>query len=64
MIFLIIGYVVGVSVLPTAPNSSLVKVMSLIPMFSPTLMPMRIALNSMPKHLDDTSVRATYGGFR
>jgi hypothetical protein len=26
--------------------------------------PMRIALNSMAKHLDDTSARATYGGFR
>lgn len=48
MIFLIIGYIVGVSVLPTAPNSSLVKVMSLIPMFSPTLMPMRIALGGVP----------------
>jgi len=48
MIFLIIGYIVGVSVLPTAPNSPLIKVMSLIPMFSPTLMPMRIALGGVP----------------
>jgi ABC-2 type transport system permease protein len=48
LMFLIIGYVLGVSILPSAPDSSLIKVMSLIPLFAPTLMPMRIAMGGVP----------------
>ena len=48
LMFLIIGYVLGVSILPAAPDSSLIKVMSLIPLFAPTLMPMRIAMGGVP----------------
>ena len=48
MMFLIIGYVVGISVLPSAPDNTGVAVMSLVPAFSPTLMPMRLAMGSVP----------------
>ena len=48
LMFLIIGYVLGVSILPAAPDSPLIKVMSLIPLFAPTLMPMRIAMGGVP----------------
>jgi ABC-2 type transport system permease protein len=42
------GYVVGISVLPSNPDSQLVEVMSLIPVFAPTLMPMRLAMGGVP----------------
>jgi ABC-2 type transport system permease protein len=48
LMFLIIGYVLGVSILPASPDSPLIKVMSLIPLFAPTLMPMRIAMGGVP----------------
>lgn len=48
LMFLIIGYVVGVSVLPSDPHSSFVGTLSLIPLFSPTLMPVRLALGVVP----------------
>ena len=41
---LVIGYMVGISVLPNAPDNAIVAVMSLLPAFSPTLMPMRLAM--------------------
>jgi ABC-2 type transport system permease protein len=43
---LIVPYVVGVSVLPSHPDSSLAAGLSLVPLFSPTLMPVRIALGA------------------
>jgi len=46
--FLVIGYVVGISVLPSAPDQPIVAVMSLVPAFSPTLMPMRLAMGGVP----------------
>lgn len=48
MMFLIIGYVVGISVLPSAPDNTAVAAMSLVPVFSPTLMPMRLAMGAVP----------------
>jgi len=48
LMFVIAGYIVGVSVLPTDPGNSFVEVLSLIPMFSPTLMPMRLAMGGVP----------------
>ncbi|WP_027344211.1 ABC transporter permease [Hamadaea tsunoensis] len=48
LMLLVIGYVVGVSVLPSHPDSALVAVMSMIPLFSPTLMPIRLALGVAP----------------
>jgi ABC-2 type transport system permease protein len=46
--FLVVGYVVGISVLPSAPGNPVVAVMSLLPTFSPTLMPMRLAMGPVP----------------
>ena len=44
LIVIIAPYVLGISVLPGDPDNTLVAVLSMIPIFSPTLMPMRIAL--------------------
>ena len=42
-VFIVVPYVLGISILPSNPGSSFLAVLSLIPLFSPTLMPMRIA---------------------
>ncbi|WP_426562218.1 ABC transporter permease [Angustibacter sp. McL0619] len=44
LMLIIVPYVIGISVLPADPTNQLVKILSLIPFFSPTLMPVRIAL--------------------
>lgn len=41
---LIAAWVLGVSILPSEPDSSLLAVLSVIPILSPVLMPMRIAM--------------------
>jgi ABC-2 type transport system permease protein len=46
--FLVVGYVVGISVLPAAPDNTVAAIMSLLPVFSPTLMPMRLAMGGVP----------------
>lgn len=48
LMLLIVGYVIGVSILPSQPDSGLVAVLSLIPVFAPTLMPVRLALGVVP----------------
>lgn len=48
MMFLVVGYVVGISVLPSSPDNAAVAVMSLLPVFSPTLMPIRLAMGAVP----------------
>jgi ABC-2 type transport system permease protein len=48
MMLLIVGYVIGVSILPSNPESGLVAALSLIPVFAPTLMPVRLALGVVP----------------
>ncbi|WP_236793012.1 ABC transporter permease [Amycolatopsis sp. GM8] len=48
LMFVIAGYVVGVSVLPSNPGSGLVEILSIIPVFAPTLMPMRLAMGGVP----------------
>ena len=48
LMLLVVGYVVGVSVLPGHPHSGFVAVLSLIPIFAPTLMPVRLALGVVP----------------
>jgi ABC-2 type transport system permease protein len=48
LLFVIAGYVIGISVLPSNPGSSLVEVLSVIPVFAPTLMPMRLAMGGVP----------------
>jgi ABC-2 type transport system permease protein len=44
MLLIIVPYVIGVSTLPANPESSLVATLSVIPLFAPTLMPMRLAM--------------------
>jgi ABC-2 type transport system permease protein len=46
--FVIVGYVVGISVLPSDPGNSFAEVLSIIPLFAPTLMPMRLAMGGVP----------------
>ncbi|WP_020499320.1 ABC transporter permease [Sciscionella marina] len=48
LMLLIAGYVVGISVLPSNPGSRFVEILSIIPTFSPTLMPMRIGMGGVP----------------
>ena len=48
MMLLIAGYVIGISVLPSDPSNRFVEVLSLIPVFSPELMPMRLAMGGVP----------------
>lgn len=48
LMFVILGYVIGISVLPSQPDSTLAEVMSIIPVFAPTMMPMRLAMGGVP----------------
>ncbi|HEX3781193.1 MAG TPA: ABC transporter permease [Pseudonocardiaceae bacterium] len=48
LMFVVAGWVVGVSLVPSNPNNPIAVVMSLIPTFSPTLMPIRIAMGAVP----------------
>ena len=46
MSLIIVPYVLGISILPAQPDNGLMRTLSLIPFFSPTLMPMRAALGA------------------
>jgi ABC-2 type transport system permease protein len=48
LMLLVVGYVLGVSILPSHPGSPLAAVLSMIPIFAPTLMPVRLALGVVP----------------
>jgi ABC-2 type transport system permease protein len=48
MMFIIVPYILGISILPSNPDNAFLAALSLIPLFSPTLMPMRIALGVAP----------------
>jgi ABC-2 type transport system permease protein len=48
LIFVIIGYVAGVSILPGDPGNQVMEIMSMIPVFAPTVMPMRLAVGGVP----------------
>jgi ABC-2 type transport system permease protein len=48
LILVVFGYVVGISILPTDPGNRLCEILSIIPVFSPTLMPMRLAMGGVP----------------
>ncbi len=48
LMFVILGYVVGISVLPSDPDNTLAEVLSVIPVFAPTMMPMRLAMGGVP----------------
>lgn len=44
----VVGYVIGISILPADPENTFAGIMSLIPFFAPTLMPFRIAMGVVP----------------
>ncbi|MGA8115792.1 MAG: ABC transporter permease [Actinocatenispora sp.] len=48
MMMIVVPAVIGWSLLPSNPDSGLGEVLSMIPLFSPMLMPMRIALGVAP----------------
>jgi ABC-2 type transport system permease protein len=48
LLFVFVGYVLGISILPANPGNGLIEALSMIPTFAPTLMPMRIALGGVP----------------
>ncbi|WP_137120822.1 ABC transporter permease [Segeticoccus rhizosphaerae] len=48
LMLVILGYVIGVSVLPSDPANGVVRVLSWLPVFSPTLMPIRVAMGGVP----------------
>lgn len=48
IMLLMIPYIIAVSVAPWDPDNTLVTVLSLIPLFSPILMPVRIAMGVAP----------------
>lgn len=48
LMFVILGYVLGISILPGDPGNRLCEVLSVIPVFAPTLMPMRLAMGGVP----------------
>jgi ABC-2 type transport system permease protein len=45
---IVVPYILGISILPSDPDNGLMALLSLIPFFSPTIMPMRIALDVAP----------------
>jgi ABC-2 type transport system permease protein len=46
LMVIIIPYVLGISILPADPGNELIAILSLVPLFAPTLMPMRIAMDA------------------
>jgi ABC-2 type transport system permease protein len=44
LMLIILPYVLGITILPSDPDNELIEILSLVPLFSPTLMPMRIAM--------------------
>jgi ABC-2 type transport system permease protein len=48
LMLLVVGYVVGISILQSDPGSPLAAALSMIPIFAPTLMPVRLALGVVP----------------
>jgi ABC-2 type transport system permease protein len=45
---IVLPYVLGISILPSDPTNELIATLSLIPLFSPMLMPMRMAFGVAP----------------
>jgi ABC-2 type transport system permease protein len=59
VMLIILPYLAGVIILPADPTNRLVELMSLVPLFSPMLMPMRIALGVAPAWQIAASVALT-----
>ena len=48
LMLIVLPYVLGISILPADPENQFLAIASLIPVFAPTLMPMRIAMGVAP----------------
>lgn len=48
LICVVIGWVVGISILPYDPGNTAATILSIIPMFAVVLMPMRLAIGGVP----------------
>jgi ABC-2 type transport system permease protein len=48
LMFVILGYVLGISILPSDPDNAMVGVLSIVPVFAPTIMPIRLAMGGVP----------------
>lgn len=46
LMVIIIPYVLGISILPADPDNGLLAILSVIPLFAPTIMPIRIAMGT------------------
>jgi ABC-2 type transport system permease protein len=47
-ILVVLPYVLGISILPADPENQFLAWLSVVPLFAPTLMPMRIAMGAAP----------------
>ncbi len=48
IMLVVLPYVLGISILPADPENQFVAWLSMVPLFAPTLMPMRIAVGTAP----------------
>lgn len=48
LMLIVLPYVLGISILPADPDNQVLAIASIIPLFAPTLMPMRIAMGVAP----------------
>ena len=48
LMFVVFGYVLGISILPSNPGNRLCEILSVIPVFAPTMMPIRLAMGGVP----------------
>jgi ABC-2 type transport system permease protein len=48
LMFVVLGYVLGISILPHDPGNTLISILSVIPLFAPTMMPMRLVMGGVP----------------
>jgi ABC-2 type transport system permease protein len=48
IVLIVLPYLIGVMLLPSDPDSGLVALLSLIPVFTPMLMPIRLAFDAVP----------------
>jgi ABC-2 type transport system permease protein len=48
LMLIILPYVAGISILPSDPDNKVIAIASVIPLFAPMLMPMRVALGVAP----------------
>jgi ABC-2 type transport system permease protein len=61
LMLIILPYVLGISILPADPDNGLLALLSLVPLFSPTIMPMRIAMGAAPAWQIALSTALTVG---